>query len=201
MRTPNFLKIPPSNPEKDLLDRCLKHDERACFEFYGRYKDKMFGMCLRYAVDHNEAQEFLQEGFIEVFRVLKNYRNEGSLEGWVRRVILNVLLQKLRSQKRANDPIQYDDDLLNHQLEDEADDTDSTIEPQVLMKCIQNLPDGYRTILNLYAIEKWTHKEIAEKMDISIGTSKSQLNRARKCLRKELEKEKQVYGRSLQERE
>ena len=194
MRNQNILNKPPQDSERDLLNRCLDDDERACFEFYNRYKDKMFGMCLRYAVDHSEAQEFLQEGFIEVFRVLEKYRGEGSLEGWVRRVILNVLLQKLRTKRRSKLSVEYNDELISTQIEDE-EVKDQTIEPKILMRCIQQLPEGYRTILNLYAIENWTHKQISESLEISVGTSKSQLNRARKYLKKELEKENVSYGR------
>ena len=166
-----------------LLAGCLQNNERSYSQFYDLFKTKMYGLCLRYARDEFEAQEFFQEGFIEVFKSLKNYNNTGSLEGWVRRIILNVTLQQIRKNMSIPKALPLQEEIYQSELKNDLSDDHFTNKKKVL-KSMQQLPEGYRTILNLYAIEGWSHKEIAESLSISIGTSKSQLNRARAYLRK-----------------
>lgn len=145
----------------------------------------MMSVCLRYAKDDMQAEDFLQDGFIKVFTKLDQFKSEGSLEGWVRRVIVNTALQTLRSNK--NSPITADD------IDDirpigANDDTIERMSADELHCIIKKLPTGYRTIFNLYVVEEFTHKEIAEQFGISEGTSKSQLARARMLLQKMIKK-------------
>ena len=179
--------------EQKLLAGCLRNEERSYFKFYELFKAKMFGLCLRYAHSEFEAQEFLQEGFIEVFRSLKNYNNTGSLEGWVRKIVLNVALQQIRKNSRRIKVLPLKEEIYERDIEYNMSD-DDFIDKKKVLRCIQQLPEGYRTVLNLYAIEGWSHKEIAESLSISIGTSKSQLNRARAYLKKELESKSVAYN-------
>ncbi len=179
--------------EQKLLAGCLRNEERSYSKFYNLFKAKMYGMCLRYAQSDVEAQEFLQEGFIEVFKSLKNYNNTGSLEGWVRKVILNVSLQHIRKNMKTPKALPLQEEIYQSDLDNDVSD-DHFIDKKKVLRCIQQLPEGYRTVLNLYAIEGWSHKQIAESLSISIGTSKSQLNRARANLKKELKTNSVMYN-------
>ncbi len=141
----------------------------------------MFGVCLRYAKNQMEAEDFLQEGFIRVFKNIKQYNGSGSLEGWIRRVVINVCLEIIRKEKTM---------LFINREEYQTDYTDNPIteyyDTEYLLKAIQSLSEGYRTVFNLYAIEGYSHKEIAGLLEISEGTSKSQLARARQLLQSKL---------------
>ena len=174
--------------EHALHAACVKGDLAAERRLYERYKSKMFSMCLRYADNRGDAEDMLQEGFLTVFRDLKGFRCEGSLEGWIRRVILNIVFKTLKAQRAVKSF-----ELKTEYLEGAPDtlfETDSTQEntTQELLQMMQNLPTGFRTVLNLYILEGYTHKEISEILGISIGTSKSQLLRAKAALRQMFEK-------------
>ena len=148
---------------------------------------KMFGVCLRYSRDRTEAEDNLQEGFIRVFAYIKNFRHEGSLEGWVRKIMVNVSLEKFRKQN-----VMYPVEDIG--LYDSRVDTNDVIEKlsaDELLKLIQELPPRYRMVFNLYVIEGLNHKEIGKEMQISEGTSKSNLARARDILKKKVN---ELYG-------
>jgi RNA polymerase sigma-70 factor (ECF subfamily) len=143
----------------------------------------MFGICLRYAKNQMEAEDVLQEGFIKVFRYLKDYRNDGSLEGWIRRTMVNTAINFYKKR------IKYQKDLSLDQTEPINTDEESAIDKlsaKELLELIRQLPDGYRMVFNLNVIEGYTHKEIGEMLNISENTSKSQLSRARNVLQEKL---------------
>ncbi|MDX1907788.1 MAG: RNA polymerase sigma factor [Bacteroidia bacterium] len=173
-------------PESDIIRGCLSGDRTAQRQLYDRYKNPMFVQCLRYAGSREEAEDMLHEGFVKVYRDLHQFSGQGPLGAWIRRVIVNTALQQLRKNQRlvqtsdidkAPDPGQDDPVILN--FESHA---------QELIRILQSLPVGYRTVLNLYVMEGFSHQEIAEQLGISISTSKTQLLRAKELLRKKLDK-------------
>lgn len=171
--------------EKSLIEGCLKGYESYQFELYKRYAGKMMVVCKRYAGSKQEAEDFLQEAFIRIYDKLHTYQFSGSLEGWIRRVVVHTALNKIRSRKR------YDD--LSEDLpivDDNAVDAVADLGEKDLMLMIAALPDGYRTVFNMYAIDGYDHAEIAEALGISEGTSRSQLAKARASLRLALEQQK-----------
>ncbi len=139
----------------------------------------MFGVCLRYSKDVTEAEDNLQEGFIKVFTYLKNFRHEGSLEGWVRKIMVNVSLEKFR-QKQVVHPV---DDMRVFETRHQQEEIIEKISAGELIELIQSLPPRYRMVFNLYVMEGMNHKEIGEAMNITEGTSKSNLARARDILK------------------
>ena len=142
----------------------------------------MFGVCLRYAADAHEAEDNLQDGFIKVFTNLKSFRDEGSFEGWIRRIMINVSLEKFRKQNKlfaVEDVSIYDSVNL-------SDDVIAKISADDLMKLVQLLPPRYRLVFNLYVFEGLSHEENAKEMSIAQGTSKSNLARAREILKKKV---------------
>jgi RNA polymerase sigma factor (sigma-70 family) len=165
--------------EKELIERCLAKDPKAQEILYKLYSAKMYGVCLRYAQNSMEAEDILQEGYIKVFTYLKDYRFEGSLEGWVRRTIVNTAINYYKHRIREAQEISLERvDLLNQGTESILD----AMSANDLLLLIQKLPEGYRMVFNLCVIEGYTHKEIGEMLNISENTSKSQLSRARNAL-------------------
>ncbi len=163
-----------------LVYKCLKNDRKAQTELYGLFSRKMFAVCMRYANDYDTASDILQDGFVKVFNSLEKFGFDGSVEGWIRRIMVNTAIDYFRkaSKLHAMDDI------------DEVDVADSSsvhflsqLESQEIIKVLQQLPTGYRTVLNLYALEDFSHKEIAGMLGISEGTSKSQLARAKVMLK------------------
>jgi RNA polymerase sigma factor (sigma-70 family) len=175
----------PVSDEKALAAACCAGERRAQRCLYERFKDPMYGLCLRFADRPEDAEDLLQEGFVRVFRDLKSYRGEGSLEGWVRKVMLNTALQYIR---RRNDvPATVDLTALENVLSRENGEEDPA-EAGRLVRMLQQLPPGFRAVLNLYVIEERSHEEIARELGIAVGTSKSQLQRAKAFLRRLIDK-------------
>ena len=173
----------------NILDACRNGNRAAQKRLYEFSKKKMFVVCLRYARCREDAEDILQEGYVKVFRDLHQYSGAGNFEGWMRKVMVNTALQFLRKQK--NKP--YSVDLEEHSykleyVENEADDDLAKTRTQEILKLMQHMPDGFRTVLNLYIMEGYSHAEISEICGISIGTSKSQLNRAKAYLKNMIEK-------------
>jgi RNA polymerase sigma factor (sigma-70 family) len=166
--------------EQQLVNNCLSGIKTAQKQFYEMYARKMMGVCLRYSNDFATAEDFLQDGFIKVFENLKQYQNKGSLEGWVKRVIVNSILDELRKRK-----VQFDDTETIGDVK-ATDDSESKLEAKQLLQLIQKLPAGYRTVFNLYAIEGYQHKEIASMLNIAESTSKSQYQKAKDQLQKKI---------------
>ncbi len=171
--------------EKEFIERCLKNDPQAQEALYRQYAPKMFGICLRFTRNKMEAEDILQDGFIKVFSYLKDYRNEGSLEGWIRRTIINTAINYYKKKvKRFNEMNIDKADYVNHEDETILD----KLSAKELLNLIQELPDGYRMVFNLAIVEGFTHKEIGDMLNISENTSKSQLSRARNVLQTKIKK-------------
>ena len=149
-------------------------------ELYRRFSPRMYAVCLRYAGYAEEAEDILQEGFLKVFKYIGQYRFEGSFEGWIRRIVVNEALTFLR----RNRSMYLETDLEQADREPDYNALGDHLEAEDLLKMIQELPTGYRIVFNLYAIDGYSHKEIAEHLGISENTSKSQLSRARTFLQK-----------------
>ncbi len=174
--------------KQDLVKRCIRGDRMAQRALYERYKSKMFVLCLRYANSYEDAEDILQEGFVTVFRDLKQFKGTGSLEGWIRKVILNIALQHIKKQKIRKSSLDYMEwEHLLTTAEPVGMDYDQEMVKKIL-KLMHKMPPGFRTVLNLYILEGYTHQQIADELQISVGTSKSQLNRAKRFLRDLVEK-------------
>lgn len=169
--------------EKELVSQCQKNQRSAQEKLYKLFSPKMYGVCLRYSNNQFEAEEILQEGFIKVFLHLKNFRSQGSLEGWIRRTIINTAINYYRKNLKYQNDINIDD----HQFTTpNGNDILGKLSTDELMNLIKELPDGYRMIFNLYVIEGFSHKEIGAMMNINENTSKSQLSRARQVLQNKI---------------
>ncbi len=171
--------------EKQLVEQCLNGKRGAWQELYERYKTPLFRLCLRYAANRQEAEDWLQDAFIKAFADLAQYRAGGPLGAWLRKVSLNTVLQNLRKKKAFF----TDTDITTLSDNREAEDVHilADIDAKELIALMQKLPDGYRTVFNLYVVEGYTHDEIAQMLGIQTGTSKSQLSKAKVMLRGLLE--------------
>ncbi len=169
--------------ESDLIRGCIEGDRQMQEELYNRFSGKMYAVCLRYANNSEDAQDLLQEGFIKVYRNLHRFRAEGSFEGWIRRVFVNSSIEHYRKKSLQLSRV-------SDKEEGTIEDTDTSaldsLAEKDIIKLIQDLSPGYKTVFNLYAIEGYSHKEIGEMLGISEGTSKSQLARARSILQKKV---------------
>ena len=171
------------NSDRELIERCLQKDAKAQETLYRRFASKMYGVCLRFARNTLEADDILQEGFIKVFSFLDHYRFEGSLEGWIRRTIVNTAINFYNQRNRLQNEVSLDN--AENELP-EAEDAIDRMSANELLGVIQQLPEGYRLVFNLYVIEGYTHQEIAKMLHISENTSKSQLSRARVSLQEKI---------------
>lgn len=174
--------------EAELIAGCRQEDAQCQRFVYEQFSPKMFVLCQRYVKNREDAKDVLHEGFIKVFTKIKNFRGDSKLETWITRIMINTALNAIKKELKtdlknleeiAEIPSQTDAELIEK-------DQLAALKLKNTIAMIQELPIGYRTILNLYAIENYSHQEIAEKLNISIGTSKSQLNRARKALKNKL---------------
>lgn len=169
--------------DRELIDKCLERDPKAQEYLYNRYARRMYGICLRFARNTLEADDILQEGFIKVFSYLKDFRNEGSLEGWIRKTIVNTAINYYNSKQQEWKETSIEKAESNQSV---AEDILDQISVTDLLHLIQQLPEGYRMVFNLHVIEGYNHQEIAQMLDISENTSKSQLSRARAALQQRL---------------
>lgn len=163
--------------EEELIAGCVKEKRDAQEALYKNYAAKMLGVCHLYAKDSLEAEDMLQEGFIKVFDHIKSFKGQGSFAGWIRRIMVNVALNKIRSTSKI---IKFDEELPDDFSQDISQT--SQLAYKDIVKAIQKLPEGYRLVFNLFVIEGYAHAEIASQLNITEGTSRSQLNKARKCL-------------------
>lgn len=170
--------------ETTLIKKCIDGNQLAQRKLFEMYAPKMFGVCLRYSKSEEQAEDALQDGFIKVYKNLKKYQGNGSFEGWIRRIIVNTCLDSIRKNVKYQDNVTIDD--VGYKIEQHTFVLDQLGE-QDLLRLINELPDGYRIIFNMFAIEGYSHKEIAEELNISENTSKSQYSRARAYLRTKLE--------------
>ncbi|WP_025762904.1 RNA polymerase sigma factor [Dyadobacter tibetensis] len=170
------------NQDKHLVSALRQGNAKAQRQVYDRYAPNMLSICVRYIGDRMQAEDVMIEGLTKVFSKIDQFNGEGSLEGWIRRIIVNEALGYLRKQKRGMEESLH----LNAEYYADGVAADADMEAESLLSFIQELPTGYRTVFNLYAIEGYSHKEISELLDISESTSKSQLHRARQLLQKRL---------------
>ena len=175
---------------KQIVKNCVKGDRAAQNELYKLYYSKMMGVCYRYSKDPDEAKDLLHDGFMKVFRNLHKFKFDGSLEGWIRRIMVNTAIDQIRKNKR--DPFLIEDEERIQNIEEEApysaheDEYFTKLKAETAIKAISNLSPAYRMVFNMYVIEGFTHKEIAEYLGISEGTSKSNLAKAKQKLRAQL---------------
>lgn len=181
--------------EKDLIIGCINGDEFFQKALYERFSSRMFGVCLRYAPDYHTAEDILQDGFLKVFNSIMSFRREGSFEGWMRRIFVNLSIERYRKNKGI---IQFEE-LTDNTYYLYSEEADSSLNAEELLKLVQELPDGYREIFNLYAIEGYNHSEIGEMLGISEGTSKSQLSRARNVLKRKIAESNTYYHETIEE--
>jgi RNA polymerase sigma-70 factor (ECF subfamily) len=154
------------------------------------FAPKMYGVCLRYAKDATEAEDNLQDGFFKVFTKIKGFRHEGSLEGWIRRIMVNVSLEKYRKRNIMH-PVE---DVTIYDGQQFSEDTLDKISAKELIGLIQQLPPRYKMVFNLFVMEGLSHQQISEEMKISVGTSKSNLARARNILKRKVRELYKVVG-------
>ncbi|WP_126969873.1 RNA polymerase sigma factor [Gynurincola endophyticus] len=167
-----------------IIQGCLRNQPAAQKELYHLYSSKMLSVCYRFSINRQDAEDMLQEGFIRVFSQIQSFQNKGSFEGWVRRIIVHTCINHLKKNKKFNDNLQIEAASMRLMV----DDVPSILQAKQVIDCIRVLPIGYRTVLNLFAIEGYNHKEIAAMLDIEESTSRSQYTRAKQLLATILEK-------------
>lgn len=167
-----------------LIKRCLSGDAKAQKELFDKYAGKMLAVCSRYMQDQDEAEDVFQDGFVKVFSKLNKFNGKGSLEGWIRRIIVNSCLDQIRKNKKFKQNVSMEN--VSNYVEFDGYIIEQLGE-QDLLKIIEGMPDGYRVVFNMFAIEGFSHKEIANELNVSENTSKSQYARARAYLKKKLE--------------
>ncbi len=167
--------------EEEIINGCIRNDRQLQEVLYRKYARKMYGVCMGYAGKNRDmAQDMLQEAFIKVFRNIKQYGRKGALEGWIRRIVANTAIDMLRKQSVHQNLIQEE---VPESISDPDNEVFSSMAGKDILTQVARLPEGARIIFNLYALEGFSHKEIAEQLDISTGTSKSQFSRARHLLK------------------
>lgn len=169
--------------EEELIVLCKKNDPSAQNELYRRYSRKLWGVCLRYAKNQMSAEDILQEGFIRIFKYLDQYKGDGSFEGWMRRTMVNTAINYYKKNLSSKDELDIDDIV---SIQSDNADAVSQLSTEEILKVIQELPSGYRTVFNLYVIDGLSHKDISTQLNISENTSKSQLSRARSILQEKI---------------
>ena len=165
--------------EEFIIAGCLHNDPSAQRELYNRFSPKMLSVCNRFAQSREDAEDLLQEGFIKVFTQIHTFQNKGAFEGWIRRIIVHTCINFLKKYKKFNDSV----DLAHAGSVFIKEETiPSIMQAKQVTECIRQLPIGYRTVLNLYALEGYSHREIATMLDIEESTSRSQYTRAKAML-------------------
>ncbi len=169
-----------------LIQDCIKGDRKSQQFLYQTYYGKMLVVCYRYASTNEEAKDILHDGFIKVFQKLKSFKNTGSFEGWIRRIMVNNAIDHIRKRKEL---LTFEGDssleIMKNKLAEDDNDDEIFLKAQaeVLVKLIQQLSPAYRTVFNLFVVEDYSHKDIAEELEISVGTSKSNLAKAKQRLK------------------
>ena len=178
----------------DIVKRCVKGDRKAQQELYKTFYGKMMGVCYRYSNNSEDAKDILQDGFVKVYGNLKKYNFTGSLEGWIRRIIVNTAIDHYRKYKNVHFVDDEEGYILENSKTESADSIYSQFGEEVIMEAIQALSPAYQTVFNLNVIDGFQHKEIAEKLGISEGTSKSNLAKAKKNLRQFIIEKDEIIG-------
>ena len=170
--------------DQDLIKECIDNNPKAQKELYDRFASKMMGVSYRYANSQEEAKDILQDAFIKVFGRIGSFKKEGSLEGWIRRIVVNTALDSIRKRKKDKQNVSLTE---AEHLASNKDYIIENLSAEDLLQMLKTIPIGYRTVFNLYAIEGYSHKEIADSLGITENTSKSQYSRAKAFLRNLLE--------------
>ena len=165
-----------------LVEKCIKGDQRAQRVLFEKYARKMLGVCLRYTKSRQQAEDVLQEGFVKVFSKIEMFKG-GSLEGWIKKIMVNSSLDKIRKEKKRQGDVSVES--VGFKLENNSFILES-LEAEDLLKLIDSMPTGYKTVFNMFAIEGYSHKEIAGELKISENTSKSQYSRAKAYLKNKM---------------
>lgn len=173
--------------EEQIIEGCIAENRKAQKMLYDRYSPVMMGICIRYSKSTDEAEDIMQDGFIKVFSHIETFRRQGSFEGWIKRIMVNTALNHYhKNQKNLHQNI---DDIRENRILNQDDPINKLPYNQSqMLHAIRSLPDGYSIIFNLYVFEKYKHREIAEMLNISVNTSKSQLSKARTYLQRTLVK-------------
>lgn len=174
-----------------IIKGCIQNERKAQEKLFAMFYGKMLSVCLRYTIDHDSAQEILQDGFIKVFEKIESFDFKGSFEGWLRRIIANTAIDSIRKNKKKPVLFENDTDFVSeiiNPMEEAEIESFKTLKAEIAMEAINKLSPGYRTVFNLYVLEEYTHKEIAEILGISEGTSKSNLAKAKQNLQRMIEK-------------
>ncbi|MFY7879475.1 MAG: RNA polymerase sigma factor [Lacibacter sp.] len=165
--------------EESILMGCLQKEPAAQEALYLKFSSKMLGVCYRFAHNRQDAEDMLQEGFIRVFTQMHQFQNKGSFEGWIRRIIVHTCINQLKKFKKFNDCLEIS---FAQMMPASETNIPSVIQAKQIVECIRSLPLGYRTVLNLYAIEGYSHREIAHMLEIEESSSRSQYARAKAML-------------------
>ena len=173
--------------EQTLIVGCLQNDAAAQRELYNKYSPKMLSVCYRFAHNREDAEDMLQEGFIKVFMQIHTFQNKGAFEGWIRRIVVHTCINFLKKHKKFTDNV---DLAYATSIYVKEETIPSIMQAKQVVECIRLLPMGYKTVLNLYAIEGYSHKEIGAMLDIQESTSRSQYTRAKILLESVLIKKK-----------
>ncbi len=179
--------------EDELIKGCLRRDGSAQKQLYETYSSKMYGLCYRYVKDPMEAEDILVISFMKVFDKIEQFKSEGSFEGWIRRIVINEALTCLRRQRSMY--LEAELERVDHDPNYKS--LSDHLEAEDLMHLINEMPTGYRIVFNMYAIDGYSHKEIAESLGISENTSKSQLSRARTYLQKALKEQEWTANKNI----
>ena len=176
------------DPFFEIIEGCVKGDSKCQQLVYQKFYGKMLGACMRYSKDREEARDILQDGFLKVFTNIKSYTGTGSFEGWIRRVIVNTALDYIRKNRKM---IQYaNSDYVEQNAEEIKEEDENSeyqnISTEEIMKAVQQLPTAYRTVFNMFVVDGFSHQEIADQLGINIGTSKSNLSKAKAHLKNNL---------------
>lgn len=175
-----------------LARACLDGNEKAQKRLFDKYSGQMMAVCMRYGSNHQEAQDMFQDGFIKVFQKLDKYNGKGPLGAWIRRTMANNALDKIRKNKREKDNVSLFEVEYKIENKDQVDifkDDDPLLSEKKLLELIAQMPTGYRTVFNLYVIEEYSHKEIADMLDVTESTSKTQYRKAKAYMRNLIEEE------------
>ena len=168
-----------------LIEQCKKRDAKAQAELYKIFAPKLYGVCLKYCSNKSVADDLFQDAFITIFNKIHQFKHEGSFEGWAKRITINIVLQHFKKQKFHQE---INDNLITDENE-EFEIEDENLNLNYLLELIKELPNQYRLVFNLYVLDGYSHSEISEALNISTGTSKSNLSRAKQLLRKRIESE------------
>ncbi len=174
-----------SEDQKELILRCVRGERKAQFELYKLYSRQMFSICMRMLSQRDEAEDALQEAFVAAFKSIEQFKHESTFGAWLKRIVVNKCINAVNRKNRSS-WISINNDSID--IAEEESEEPLSIEPEQLSAAIKNLPEGCRMVFTLYAFENYPHAEVAQMLNISVGTSKSQYNRAKALLKQELKK-------------